>query len=501
MVYLFFWRSLSISTKRRTAEAATMSSLQVQKERKSYTRALLRSLRHAGVKFLRFQAVDPFHTVRMKAVPLDYLLLHSNDDDNDDSSLLDHQVAMAQVVFGGLPTFGDVIQPASGLDASRLVQLVPDVGSLRILPHTTAAAVQCALHDPTTRQPSPLCCRSLLARVVQEARATHNIAFNVGSELEFCLFHNKGPNTQHQPVDETNFATLQLLNEQQDFIEKIHGALTALDIVVEQIHAESAPGQVEVVLRYCHNDPVEMADRLILARETISSTAKSMGLLALWLPKIFASKAGNGNHLHLSLCNATTGANLFAATWAANNDTRRPLAQPSADDIHPTARCFIEGILSHLPSLMALTLPTLNSFRRIGPGCWTGAAITWGFDDKESPLRVTADHRTGTWRSVEYKFMDSTANPHLAMAAILTAGLDGIARQATLRPVDAVGTTSPSSLLSLAECLDALQNNDLLTSKLSPQLMRAYLAGRRGEVEHARDRTLDDEVAEALRLA
>lgn len=475
-----------------------MSSLQVQKEKRGYIRALLRSLRHAGVKFLRFQAVDPLNTVRMKAVPLDYLLRHSNDG-NDDSSLLDHQVAMAQVVFGGLPTFGDVIQPASGLDASRLVQLVPDVGSLRILSHTTAAAVQCALYDPTTRQPSPLCCRTLLARVVQEARATHNIAFNVGSELEFCLFHNNAPNTQ-QPVDETNFATLQLLNEQQAFIEKIYTAMTALDIVVEQIHAESAPGQVEVVLRYCHDDPVEMADRLILARETISSTAKSMGLLALWLPKIFADKAGNGNHLHLSLFDATTGANLFAATLAAHDDTRRPLAQPSADDIHPTARCFIEGILSHLPSLMALTLPTLNSFRRIGPGCWTGAGITWGFDDKESPLRVTADHRTGTWRSVEYKFMDSTANPYLAMAAILTAGLDGIARQATLRSVDAVDTTTSSSL-SLAECLDALQNNDLLTSKLSPQLMRAYLACRRGEVEHTRDRTLDDEVAEALRLA
>lgn len=467
-------------------------------EKNAYVRALLRTLRHASVKFLRFQAIDAGNTVRAKAVPVDYLWRIGcicTDDNHQGMPLLEQQVAMAQVVFGGLPTFGDYIQTASGLDASQLVHLIPDMDTLRILPYAPqSASVLCTLQDPVTRQPSDLCCRTLLAKVVREAKLRHNIAFAVGSELEFCLFNDA--QTKQQPVDETRFCQTHLLNQQEDFLAKLHDALVALEIPIEQVHAESAPGQVELVLRYCNN-PIEMADRLTMARETISSLAISMGMCAVWLPKIFADKAGNGNHLHISLCDASTAASLFAAPSSGNSGTGFPLQRQSADDLHPLARSFIEGILVHLPSLLALTMPTLNSFRRVGPGCWTGSGCQWAFEDKESPLRVAANHKTGTWSRVEYKLVDSTANPYLALAAILTAGMDGIARQANLRPVNDATDAFPSSLV---ECLDALERNDLFKSQLSPMLLRAYLACRRGEIERAHDRTLQEEVKEALRL-
>lgn len=479
-----------------SSPSSSPSSFQTTHEKRSYVRALLRSLKQAGVKFLRYQAVDAGNTLRVKAVPIDYL---------QKSLTLDNQVAIAEVVFGGLPSFGDYMQQDSGLTASRIVQLIPDINTLRILPYAPkSAAVLCSLQDPITKQPSQLCCRSLLQRVVRQANLQYNIAFSVGSELEFCLFNDATTTAQQQqqqqPVDETNFAQSQLLNQQEPFLEALYDALQAQEIEIEQLHAESAPGQVELVLRYC--DAVEMADRLVLTRETVSNVARAYGMRAVWLPKIFKDKAGNGNHLHLSVCNATTGENLFPAAAQSDNGDHCPLEAQLAQDISPTGRAFMEGILEHLPSLLGLTLPTVNSFRRVGPGCWTGSSLSWAFDDKESPLRVCPASGGTTWERVEYKLMDSMANPYLAMAAILATGTLGIAKKLELRPRSTATATIKEKLpVSLEESLDKLEANQSLQTMLSPKLLQAYLACRRAEIEHGKDNTLDDEVREALRLA
>lgn len=468
------------------------SSLLEKNEKRAHVRALLRSLRAAGVKFLRYTAVDQCNTLRLKVMPLDVL---------QKTCVLENQVVIAQVVFGGLPSFADYAQEASGLDPTGFLRLVPDMNSLRILPYAPkSASVVCNLQNPVTNEPSELCCRSLLQKIVDDARRTHNIAFAVGAELEFVLYDA----ADKQPVDQTTFATSRLLNEQEPFLGELYDTLTAQEIEVEQLHAESAPGQVELVLRYTHN-PVEMADRLTLARETVSSLAKSQGMLAVWLPKVFATAAGNGNHLHLSVSNATTGQNLFPADGSDNHDAGQsqgisvPLGTRSVQDISAIGQAFMEGILQHLPSLLGLTLPTTNSFRRIGPGCWTGSSISWAFDDKESPLRVAANVETGSWEHVEYKLMDSTANPYLALAAILAAGAQGIANKFDLRPyASRVAGDFPASL---AASLDILEKNEFMQVTLSPKLLRAYLACRRAEIEHGKDCTLDDEVREAIRLA
>lgn len=123
-------------------------------EKGAYTRALIRSLRQAGVKFLRYHAIDACHTSRVKVVPLDFLQKTCD---------LDNQVNIAEVVFGGMPPFGDFIQEAAGFDASNLLRLLPDLNSLRILPYAPLSAMLlCNLHAPIHKAPSPLCCRSLL---------------------------------------------------------------------------------------------------------------------------------------------------------------------------------------------------------------------------------------------------------------------------------------------------------------------------------------------------
>ena len=115
--------------------------------------------------------------------------------------------------------------------------------------------------------------------------------------------------------------------------------------------------------------------RVVACRETISACAKKHGMMATLLPKVIADAAGNGMHLHMSL--ASKGLNIFPDATHATG-------------MSATGRAFMAGILEHLPSLMAVTTPTANSFRRLGPGCWAGAFRCWGFENKD---RVSdADH-------------------------------------------------------------------------------------------------------------
>lgn len=126
-------------------------------------RALLRSLKFSGVKFLRFMVVDACNNIRSKAVPLE-------------QCRVDTVVTFAKVCFAGLPFFADIVLPQTGFDARDLLVVRPDFGTLRILPYnTSSAAVLCTAHDGDTL--SPLCTRGLLARVVETAQSEHNLVF------------------------------------------------------------------------------------------------------------------------------------------------------------------------------------------------------------------------------------------------------------------------------------------------------------------------------------
>lgn len=163
---------------------------------------------------------------------------------------------------------------------------------------------------------------------------------------------------------------------------------------------------------------------------------------------------------------------------------------------------FLEGILDHLPALISLTLPSANSFRRVGPGCWTGHKVGWAVEDKESPLRVCMKAGSDEPSNVELKLSDSTANIYLELAAILSSGLDGIVRQLTLRPKvgpsDAGGDALPDTLDKSLACL---REDKVLLSVLGKELSTGFIALKEAEIANAADMSLDDEVALALKKA
>jgi glutamine synthetase len=276
-------------------------------------------------------------------------------------------------------------------------------------------------------------------------------------------------------VDESVFGNVTTMNDQQVFIDDLYDDLHKQSVQVEQIHAESAPGQLELVLEY-QSSPLRMADWVLLARETIAAVAKTHKLQAVFIPKPLQNQAGNGCHLHISFANHSfiTGKQL---SWRAQS--------------------FMEGILRHLPSLLALTLPTHNSFRRVGAGCWTGSVVGWETEDKEAALRVCTDGS-----NVEYKLGDSTANLYLALSGLLVCGLDGIAENLVLRPsLSQQGSATKQDSLpsSLQESLECLQKDELLCGAMGPELSQAYIAVRQAEAEKSASLTLEEEAEIALR--
>jgi len=455
--------------------------------------AILRSLRAAGVKFLRYTVVDAFNTIRCKTVPISHAMtkLPSRTQKNSAIAMnrpLDNATYQAEICFAGLPSHADIIVPASNLTGRNVLTLQPDFSSLRILPYAPQTAmVMCTGHNQQTKELSPLCNRGLLERVLQEARNGLGVEFCVGAELEFQLFHIETKDGIPQLIDMMTYATAATLNEQEEFIGTLYDQLGEQDIPIELIHTESAPGQLEVVLGYSSN-VLQLADDVVLARETISACAKKHGMKAVFLPKTSMMTAGSGCHLHFSFRNVEES--------SVDDNAFSDPTQPTGISLQGGS--FIEGILDHLPSLLSFSLPTVNSFRRMGPGCWTGSSVGWSTEDKEVPLRVCVDLNTQETTNVELKLSDSTANIYLELAMILVAGMDGMKSKKKLRPMidDIANEPLPNTL---QESLDLLKKNELLLSVLGSELSTAYIAVRGCDIQV--DKTLEEEVMDAFNRA
>lgn len=455
----------SPDTKKKDHQEVQRTVLPMVEERAA-CQALIRALDAAGIKFIRYMGLDVNGTIRSKTVTLEQLKR---------SKSTKNQAAIARICIAGMPSHADIPLAASGLSSKDSDVIDPDLSTLRILPYTkSSAAVIGNFVSPETGVTSDVCSRGFLQSVVREAKVKYDITFLVGVEIEFVLFDQ----AKKRPVDQSTFANTVTLNNQDDFISELYRCLEVQDIEIEQIHSESSPGQLEVVLHY-GRDPLALADAVVLTRETISSVALQFGLKALFLPKVFPEQAGNGCHIHLSM---------------ERGDKRLPIICSVEDRLAGPTASMMEGILRHLGSLMALTVPTCNSHRRVGPGCWTGSSASWGFDDKERGLRLVRKVGTTGWDHVEYKLMDSSANIYAGLGGVLLAGLSGVEKDLSLRPSGA-GEELPSTA---AECLDYLEKDDLFVERMPAALLRGTVAARRAGVERDEKMALEEVVQDKL---
>lgn len=435
-------------------------------------REILRTLDDAGIRFVRILWCDNANIIRGKAVHRGTL-----------SEYFTHGVGIS-TAQQAIPVIYDAPAPGSGLGPVGEVRLVPDWNTLTPLPYAPSHAR--VMGDMVKDgRPWNCCPRNFLKRMVADAKR-EGLEVIAAFENEFYFLRQTPDGVV--PADETVYGSTFAMDLHQAVIDEIADALVEQGMPVEQYYSESGPGQQEISILY--TNALTAADQQIAFRETVRALALQHNLKASFLPKIFADKAGSGCHLHLSLWQE--GHNLIP-----NPDTNGELSE--------LARRFIAGILHHLPALMALTTPSTNSYRRIRPHCWSGAFRCWGMDNREAAVRVPSYPEAPSPTHFELKTLDASANPYLALGAVIAAGLDGVRHRFELgQPVtvdpgymtEAERSIGAIDLLpiNLGKSIEQLSSDSVLLDALGAELAQAYLAVRKAEWEAMKDLELEEEV-------
>ncbi len=360
-----------------------------------------------------------------------------------------------------------------------------DVRLIPVLEALTPLAGQPALAWVPGRQvaadgsPWPYDQRSALERQVA-ALAEQGLTAKVGYELEFTVstgdFEPAHPGPAYSP---------HALVPLDGFVADVLRDSAANGLPLGQLHAEYGPAQMELSIAAA--DPVTAADRQLLARQTLRAAAERHGLQLSFAPLPALTFAGNGWHVHSSIWR--DGMNLLAGT------AEGPGAEGAA---------YIAGILRDLPAVTAVTAPSLGSLLRLRPGFFAGAYAFWGVENREAPLRyipgspfLGADHA-----NVELKTSDASANPYLALTAVLAAGAAGIADGLELPPpvqsdpgswTDDERTARGIASLSTTQAEQEMAlSGSRVGDALGRELVGAFLAVRRSDAQAAAGMEIDD---------
>ena len=422
--------------------------------------------RRAGVRLVRFLYTDNGGITRGKATHVDGLSHRLSDG-------IGLTVAMQAM------NMLDQLQPVEGLGPVGEIRLVPDPQTFTVVPYAPHAAAMTSDMRTLDGAPWAACPRDFLKRQIAACGAA-GFSVRAAFECEFTLAVKRADGG-FAPLDESLCFSTVGMTTAAPVMDEIVAALEAQRIPVEQYYPELGHGQQELSIG--HAPALEAADRQVFYRETVRAVAHHHGLVASLAPKPFVDQAGNGAHIHFSL-------------WDVAGRKSRMYDEKDRYSVSKLGYHFIAGVLEHLPALLALTCPSVNSYRRLQPHFWSSAFTAWGPDNREAAVRVPSTFRSDRAGSTnaELKASDSSSNPYLAMGALLAAGLDGVARK--LEPGEPV-LVDPAALseserqkrriqrypTTLRGALDQLEADSMLMRALGPTLARAYLAVKRSEAE------------------
>jgi glutamine synthetase len=394
-----------------------------------------------GVEFLFAQFVDMHGKPNAKLVPATHL----------DDLLTDG------AGFAGFAA-GEIGQRPNDPD----IAAIPDVRSLTPLPWRPEVA-RFACDIQVDGEDWPYDPRTILRRQLERAKAL-GYEFKIGAELEYFLVRRRedGGIELADPLDtlEQPCYDMRALTRNLDFVGQVARNITALGWDNYATDHEDANGQFEQNFEFA--DALTTCDRAIFFRYMVEAMAQERGLIATFMPKPFAHLTGNGCHFHMSLWK--DGENVFAADRA---DDSRGLGL-SDDAYH-----FVGGLKEHAKAYIAVTAPTVTSYKRLVAGgaqsgsTWAPVYISYGYNNRTQMLRIPAPGR------IEDRTVDGSCNPYLAATAVLAAGLDGMERG--LDPGDA---TTELNLHELTED----QRNDLGVELLPANLLDATRELERDDV-------------------
>jgi glutamine synthetase len=352
---------------------------------------VLRTIEERGVKFVRLWFTDVAGTLKMVAV-----------------APAEVEGAFAE----GLGFDGSAIEGLSrAYEADMLAQ--PDPSTFQILPWRgdvdPTARMFCDIMTPDG-QPAAADPRNVLRRALAKA-SDLGFSFYIHPEIEFYLLKSSqiGPEGPI-PVDNAGYFDNVPGGTAHNFRRRAVTMLEQLGISVEFSHHEGGPGQNEIDLRYA--DALTMADNIMTFRTVIKEVAIEQGVYATFMPKPFTEYPGSGMHTHMSLFEGDTN-----AFFDASGQYR----------LSKVGRQFMAGLLRHAPEITAVTNQYVNSYKRLWGGGEAPSFVCWGHNNRSALIRVPLyKPDKGQSSRIEYRAIDSAANPYLAYALLLAAGLKGI---------------------------------------------------------------------------
>ena len=424
---------------------------------------VLRTIEERGVKFIRLWFTDVVGTLKSVAI-----------------APAEVEGAFAE----GLGFDGSAIE---GLTRSYEADVLahPDPATFQILPWRgeidPTARMFCDITTPDG-QPAVADPRNVLKRTLATA-AERGFTFYTHPEIEFYLlkssqFGEEGP----QPVDRAGYFDNVPGGTAHDFRRRSVRMLEDLGISVEFSHHEAGPGQNEIDLRYA--DALTTADNIMTFRTVIKEVAIEQGVYATFMPKPLSGEPGSGMHTHMSLFEGDTNAFYDGA---------------GQYQLSKIGRHFIAGLLRHAPEITAVTNQFVNSYKRL----WGGASqnklgeapsfVTWGHNNRSALVRVPLyKPNKGQSARVEYRAIDSAANPYLAFSLLLAAGLKGVEEGYEL-PAEAednvweLSDTERRALgysqlpASLDHAVALMEESELVAETLGEQVFNFVLLNKRQE--------------------
>jgi glutamine synthetase len=437
---------------------------------------VLRTIEERGVKFIRLWFTDVAGTLKSVAV------------------------APAEVegaFVEGIGFDGSAIEGLARTSEADMLA-IPDPSTFQILPWRgtvdPAARMFCDIATPDGK-PANADPRNVLRRALDKA-AKMGFSFYVHPEIEFYLLKSAelGADGQPVPVDNAGYFDNVPGGTAHDFRRRAVTMLEQLGISVEFSHHEGGPGQNEIDLRYA--DALSMADNIMTFRTVVKEVAIEQGVYATFMTKPFTNHPGSGMHTHFSLFEGD----------------RNAFFDPAAEyHLSNVARQFIAGILRHAPELTLVTNQYVNSYKRLWGGGEAPSYVSWGHNNRSALIRVPL-HKPEKSQStrIEYRAMDSAANPYLAYALLLSAGLKGIEEGYELGPETEDDVWSLSDMErramgieSLPQSLDhairKLESSDLAAEVLGESVFSYVLANKRNEWAQYRAQVTPFEIEQNLR--
>lgn len=358
----------------------------------------------------------------------------------------------------------------------------PDLTTFQLLPwYEEGAGVARVFCDIVNIDGSPFegCPRQQLRRVLDGARS-QGYTFFVAPEIEYFYFEDLDTATVPQPIDHGSYFDLLPDDTSSQLRRRTVLTLEEMGIGVEHAQHEDAPGQQEIDLRY--TDALTMADTVMSVRLVVKELARQYGVSASFMPKPLANVQGSGMHTHLSL-------------W---RDERNAFIGDGPYGLSDVATKFIAGLVRHAPEITAVTNQWVNSYKRLVPGSEAPVNASWARYDAAALVRVPSikPGRIDSTR-IEYRSPDPAANPYLAFAVILAAGLRGVTGDYEL-PTE--GEPTAPLPQSLAQAVDLMEESTLLHETLGAHQVEWFLRNKRAEWDAYRGQVTPFELERYLPL-